>query len=294
MNVQSSYPFAKSPELIEKFIWALIGFGLLALFIPTASNLFKTVWAGEEQAHGPIIFVVAIWLMYRKLPQMKSIAVIPALLSGMTIFIAGLACYFLGRSQAIIQFEVAALIPLLISLILLFRGPAALKVIWFPIFFLIFMIPLPGIFVQAITVPLKIGVSYVAEFLLFNLGYPIARMGVILQVGPYQLLVADACAGLHTMFTLEALGLLYMNLMGHVSITRNTVLAILIIPISFTANVIRVIALILITYHFGDEAGQGFLHGFAGMVLFVSALILIFVVDGVLGRWFPSKPTTKT
>jgi exosortase/archaeosortase family protein len=59
-------------------------------------------------------------------------------------------------------------------------------------------------------------------------------------------------------------------------------LAILIVPISFTANVIRVMTLSLITYHFGDEAGQGFLHGFAGMVLFLSALMLIIGFDTVL------------
>jgi len=54
------------------------------------------------------------------------------------------------------------------------------------------------------------------------------------------------------------------------------------VPISFTANVIRVIVLTLITYYFGDAAGQGFLHGFAGMVLFVSALVLIIGIDSLL------------
>ena len=67
------------------------------------------------------------------------------------------------------------------------------------------------------------------------------------------------------------MGLFYMNLVRHTSVFRNMTLAILIIPISFTANVIRVIVLTLITFYFGDAAGQGFMHGFAGMVLFVSA-----------------------
>ena len=66
------------------------------------------------------------------------------------------------------------------------------------------------------------------------------------------------------------------------SALRSIGLAIFIIPISFTANVIRVTALSLITYYFGEEAGQGFLHGFAGMVLFMSALILIFGMDMAL------------
>jgi exosortase B len=162
---------------------------------------------------------------------------------------------------------------------LLTRGLTALKALWFPLFFIIFMLPLP---LDSITMPMKMAVSYVTENILFSFGYPIARSGVILQIGQYQLLVADACAGMHTLISLEALGLLYLNLVKHDSWIRNVTLAILIIPISFTANVIRVIALTLITYYFGDEVGQGFVHGFAGMLLFVIALLFIFSVDTAL------------
>jgi exosortase/archaeosortase family protein len=96
--------------------------------------------------------------------------------------------------------------------------------------------------------------------------------------------VADACAGLQTLLTLEALGLFYLNLMRHSSTFRNVGLALFIIPISFAANVIRVVVLTLITYYYGDAAGQGFLHGFAGMVLFVTALALILSIDSAL-QW---------
>jgi exosortase/archaeosortase family protein len=127
---------------------------------------------------------------------------------------------------------------------------------------------------------------------------------VILTIGQYQLLVADACSGLNSLFTLEALGLLYLNVMRHESAFRNAMLAILIVPISFTSNVVRVIVLSLITYHLGDAAGQGFLHGFSGMVLFLTALMLIIGVDSVLrmaaarlrawrGKPLAAPPTVK-
>ncbi len=149
------------------------------------------------------------------------------------------------------------------------------------------MVPLPGLVVQALTTPLKIVVSHVGEWLMYTMGYPVARSGVILYVGQYQLLVADACAGLNSMFTLEALGLLYMNLMNYTSVRRNLLLAILIIPIAFIANVIRVMVLVLVTFHFGDAAGQGFVHGFAGMLLFMIALTMMLVVDKIIGRFLP-------
>ena len=190
--------------------------------------------------------------------------------------------YALGRSQGILIFEVGSLVWMIAGLLLLLRGPAAVRLMWFALFFMLFMIPLPGVVVDTLTAPMKMAVSYVAEQVLYAAGYPIARTGVMLQIGQYQLLVADACAGLHTLFTLEALGLLYLNVVRHASVLRNISLAILIVPISFTANVIRVMVLTLITYHLGDEAGQGFLHGFSGMVLFVSALLLIIGADSLL------------
>ncbi|WP_204282624.1 archaeosortase/exosortase family protein, partial [Klebsiella variicola] len=73
------------------------------------------------------------------------------------------------------------------------------------------------------------------------------RSGVVLTVGPYQLLVADACAGLNSMFTLEALGLLYMNIMNYQSAARNLLMALAIVPISFVANIVRVCILVLVT-----------------------------------------------
>jgi exosortase B len=200
------------------------------------------------------------------------------------VVVVGLLQYALGRSQDILSFEVFSVVVVLAGTLLLVYGKEALKAQWFAIFFMLFMVPLPAAVVDAVTMPLKMAVSYGAEQLLFLAGYPIGRSGIILQIGQYKLLVADACAGLHTLLTLEALGLLYLNLVRRDSIFRNTTLALLIVPISFTANVIRVVVLSLITYHFGDAAGQGFLHGFAGMVLFLSALLLIIAADTTLQK----------
>lgn len=262
--------------------WIVIA-GLAAMFGPSFNDLFNGIWATDENAHGPIVLAVALWLLYNKWNEIAdSIEYAPTPALGWPVLVFALLLYALGRSQDILIFEIGSLIPLLAGLLLVFFGKPTLLRLWFPLFFMLFMIPLPGVLVDTITQPMKMGVSWAAEHLLYALGYPIARTGVILVIGQYQLLVADACAGLHSLFTLEALGLLYLNLVKHDSLSRNITLAILIVPISFCANVIRVIVLTLITYHFGDEAGQGFLHGFAGMVLFISALILIIGVDSML------------
>jgi exosortase B len=265
--------------------WWPVLLGLALLFVPTFHDLFTGAWIGEEQGHGPIIFALALWLIYRKWPEML-VATTPPRASwiGWPVLAIGLLAHMLGRSQKILMLEVLSIMLVMAATLLVKRGGRALGVLWFPFFFMIFMVPLPAEFVAAVTMPMKMAVSWATEHVLFAVGYPISRSGVILQIGQYQLLVADACAGLQTLLTLEALGLFYLNLMRHPSAFRNIGLALFIIPISFSANVIRVLVLTLITYYYGDAAGQGFLHGFAGMVLFVTALVLILSIDSAL-QW---------
>lgn len=263
--------------------WWPILLGILTLYIPTYYALSTGMWNGEDQRHGPIVLMVVLFLIWQNRACLYPSRISPTWPKlGISILILGLICYVIGRSQDILILDIGSQIPVFVGILLLTRGMPALKAMWFPLFFILFMIPLPGVFIDAVTLPMKMAVSYVAENILFWLGYPIARTGVILQIGQYQLMVANACAGMHTLISLEALGLLYLNLVKHDSLFRNIALAIFIVPISFTANVIRVMVLTLVTYYYGDAAGQGFVHGFAGMVLFIVALTLIMSVDSAL------------
>ncbi len=275
--------------------WGVILLAVIALYVPTYYSLFNGIWNTDDQRHGPIVLMVVIFLFWQNRDLLLSKNATKSStrpIFGSIVLGFGLICYVIGRSQDIQLLDIGSQLLVLSGIFLLMRGTSLVRAMWFPLFFILFMIPLPGVLVSAITMPMKMAVSYVAEHILFWLGYPIARTGVILQIGQYQLLVADACAGMHTLISLEALGLLYLNLVKHDSLFRNITLAILIIPISFTANVIRVMVLTLVTYYFGDAAGQGFVHGFAGMVLFVVALILIMSVDSLLQyfakRWAKS------
>lgn len=273
----------------ELAVLGLLLLGWLVMFVPTYMRLAETVWASDEQGHGPIILAVSAWLLFRRAQDLRDLHARPATATGAACLLFGLFAYAVGRAQGIGLLEVGAQIPVLAGLVLLFKGGAGLRLALFPLFFLIFMSPWPSDVVAYVTGPLKSAVSAVSASALHAVGYPVGRSGVILTVGPYQLLVADACAGLNSMFTLEALGLLYLNLMKHTSVARNVALAIAIIPISFSANVVRVCVLVLVTYHFGDEAGQGFLHGFSGMVLFAAALALMLAFDHLVGEFIDRR-----
>ncbi len=201
--------------------------GLLALYVPTVADLIRNIWSTEEQSQGPIVLAICIWLTWRAWGGIdESSAGSPRPVLGWLLLAIGLLLYVFGRSQRILSSQTLSVIFMLPGLVLLLRGSKQLRAAAFPLFFMIFLIPLPATMVDAVTQPLKLAVSSVATSVLFTAGYPIARTGVILQIGQYQLLVADACAGLHTLFSREALGLRYLNVGRHTSLMRNVALAI--------------------------------------------------------------------
>jgi exosortase B len=276
-------------------IWWPVVLGLLILYVPTYWMLAHGLWNSDEYVHGPIVLVVTLYLIWQQRAVfLRNITAQPPTnwetTTGWVLLVFGLLTYAVGRSQDILLMEVGSQIPVILGVLLITLGTSAARALWFALFFLLFMVPLPGFVVDTVTGPLKQYVSVIAEQVLYVAGYPIARSGVTLTVGQYQLLVADACSGLHSMFSLSAMGLLYLYLMQRTSIVRNFIIMAAILPIAFVANVVRVIVLILVTYYLGDVAGQGFQNGFGGILLFVIGLLFLFFFDWLLGFLVPDKP----
>lgn len=264
----------------------------LILFLPTYQYSFQYNWSREDQSHGLIVLFIVIYLLWNKLPSLALQPIITGFekLLGWSILLLGLLVFVIGRSQNILLLDLGSQLPVLLGAVILLAGCSGVKKLWFPIFFMLFMLPIPQAFLTQVTLPMKIAVSTVAEWVIYHTSsIPIAREGVMLFVDQYRLFVADACAGVHTLISLEALGLLYLDLVKSSSVLRNVILAALVVPISFVANVVRVIILILITYFYGNAVAQGFIHEYAGMVLFLVALSLILFTDKLLLSAFGNR-----
>ena len=237
--------------------WLVALAGWAVMYVPVYWWAANGIWQSEEHGHGPLILGVLVWLFWTQRRPLLEAATQPSPALGWPLFLSGLLVFVLGRMFSISIFELGSQPLVAAGALLLMKGTSALRVAWFPILYMVFMIPLPGIFVDAITGPLKQWVSVIVEGVLYAVGYPISRTGVTMTIGQYQLLVADACSGLNSMFSLSALGTLFMYIMARKSKLHNAIMLAAILPFAFAANIVRVIILVLVTYHLGDEARTG-------------------------------------
>jgi exosortase len=142
---------------------------------------------------------------------------------------------------------------------------------------------MPDWLIDAATVPLKVMISDVVTRVLYGAGYPIAQNGVMIMIGSYQLLVKDACSGMNSIFALSAIGVFYAYAFRWNEKIRSLLLLLAIVPITILANFIRVLTLVLIAYYGGVDLLEGVVHDLTGIGLFIVAVVLLFLFDGLLG-----------
>jgi exosortase len=259
-------------------IW-LLSVGVAALVVPTAVSLATQEWSLESGAHGPIVLALGGWLVWRQLPALRNDFHPGSLTTTFATLSAALLMYVFGRTCDFLTLEAGGLYGVGLALLHSRFGLAGLRRIWFPVLYIAFAIPAPRALLDTITAPLKHLVTYLATSGLSLAGLPVARQGVTIVVGQYELFVADACSGLNSLVGLTAISLLYVYLMRGPSLVYSLLLTALTVPVAVAANVIRVALLVVVTYVFGEEVGQSFVHFAAGIVLFTSALLLMFAID---------------
>jgi exosortase B len=277
-------PTANSSAGAQRIAVAALGLGLALMYVPTIWGALHSLWSMEDEAHGPVVVAVSAWWFWYRRRELRDALGAGAGSGAWMLLLLGAAMYVVGQAQDVWMLQIGSSIPVISGGIAALFGWRAVRTVRFAILFLLFAIPLPGSIVDELTAPLKRGVSMTAEELLYLADYPVARDGVVLSLGQYKLLIADACSGLYSMTSLLALAVVYVNVVRRAGRLRNAVILLASLPFAFAANVMRVILLGLITYYWGDAAGQGFLHGTAGVVMFTTALLLLMASDAALAR----------
>ena len=278
-------PQVRVPERAIRWADAVLLLGIAAMLLPTMIDVARLTWTTEQGGHAPIIVATGAWLLWREIKSTDARPRRGNLLIGSLAFGACLALYVVARITGILEIEGFAMYGSVISAFYILVGGALLRALWFPLLYLAVALPPPDTVVTAITQPVKLWISETAVQLLQSFGYPIASSGVTIQIDNYQLLVAAACAGLNSIISLSAICLFYVYIRHRSDVISFLTVAALVIPVAVFSNFVRVVTLILVTYYFGEAAGQGFIHDFAGLTVFLVALLAIFGVDALFSSF---------
>ena len=279
-RVRGPFPKAAWPRL------ALLA-GVLALYVPTFASLAGGAWHDDEYAHGPLILAVAAALAWRERARLRELVARGDAGWGAGLAVFGILLWLLGRTQGLMPIEAGSLPLVAAGAAVLAWGGQGLRVLAFPLAFLAFYVPLPGFLLDFATGPLKEMVSSAVAWLLAGFGYVVERSGVVLAVDGRELLVAAACSGLNSIVSLFALALLYAHLRG-ASRARTLLLLAATLPIAVATNILRVLALVLVTVHVGPDAAGGWVHQALGLSVFVVALLMLLGLDRLVGN--PRSP----
>jgi exosortase len=279
------------PALPLKAWWPL-AIGLLALLVPTWVRLGGGIWQDSEYSHGPVVLALAAYLAWIRRDAFLAARTPPSAWPGYVLVLVGALCAgpAVWIKSSIVEAFAHALI--IMGALWLVGGARLLRRMSLPLVVFMLAAPLPGHVLAAMTGSLKSWVSMVAEWVLYEVGYPIARQGVTLSIGQYRLLVADACSGMNSLMSLVATGIFYIDVSGPRANWQTALLGAAILPLAVLANIVRVIVLMLVTFHLGDAAGQGFLHELSGFVMFLLAVAALFAIDRLLRRFRGARPST--
>ena len=274
---------AKSASYVGLLWPALLAASFLGAYSPTLLSLVDGPWQTEQEGHGPLIIAASLWLAWQSRNALSEVEIKAAPIAGWTALILGLALMFLARTQGVLTVETFSILPVIAGCVLLAYGWPTLRILLFPLCFLFFAVPMPDWLIDAATVPLKVFISNRVTDVLYAAGYPVAQNGVMIMISAYQLLVKDACSGMNSVFALSAIGVFYAHAFRPHEKIRGLFLLAAIVPITIAANFIRVLALVLMAYYAGPDLLEGVVHDMTGIGLFIVAVVLLLLFDGLLG-----------
>jgi len=242
-------------------------------------------WSHDENySHGFLVPLISGYFLWEKWPQLKTVRLQPS--NAGLLVVAGslllLLLGFVGREYFTMR---ASLVMLLAGIILFWCGREVLKLTALPVGFLLFMVPLPYIVYDAIAFPLKLLVAEYSVLALKVMGITVLREGNIIMFPQTVLEVADACSGLRSLMSLLTLAVA-VAFVFHKSLAKRLILIVSALPIAIVTNMFRVIATGVLAQYYGAAAAEGFFHEFAGLAVFILAMVLLLLESALLRRWY--------
>lgn len=290
-------PVTLADELDLRSRDTLVGVGAIALlfgitYLPVFVTLYgKYVEVDSYYSHGFVIPLLSAFVIWWKRDGLKTMNVVPSR-AGLWVLGGGLGLYLLATSWLVNIVSAMSMLVVLVGLSLYLLGPTVTRGLWFPLAYLLYMIPLPKISIIYITFWLKLLVASLAAGVVDAVGIPVLLDGAYLALPNGVVEIENACSGLRSLIALTALGAMYAYL-APLATARKWILLVVSVPIALAANLLRVVTMVLVSYRYGPR-GRAFewTDFTTGLLVFGLALLGLYLISKILKAWNGRLPAS--
>lgn len=275
---------AEIPRFSAGFALAVAAFALtLAIvFGTTVAGLWREWTSSPDASYGLVLLVVALSVAWQRRSSFtRGVAETELAMSGLPLLTAGLLLYLVGQLGADVFLTRISLIAILAGTVWFAGGASAARAGAAPLVFLLIAIPLPALILNAVTLPLQLTASHIAEHTISAAGVAVFRDGNVLEIPSGSLEVAEACSGLRSAVSLAAIAVLLA--WTQPTWPKRAAIVMASVPIAIVMNGLRITATALASEAWGPGAAASGWHTFTGWATFVASVVTLLLVQRVLG-----------
>ena len=261
------------------------------LYAPIASGLVIECWRNPDYAYGLVVPLFSLFVLWQDRAKLSKLPLRPSW-SGFVMLLIAILALVIGTISSEFFLPRISFLFLICGIVVFFAGWKHLFAISFPLGFLFLMAPSSSIF-NHITLPLQLIASNAGAFLLKLGGVSVAREGNILLLPGARLQVAEACSGIHSLFSLLTLAIIYGYAVEKKIVIR-FLLAFAAVPIAIAANGLRIALAAIALQYLGLQKTGGLFHIFSGWAVFMVSLAMLFLFHRILGISFGRIPGYET
>jgi exosortase D (VPLPA-CTERM-specific) len=265
----------------------LIVSGLAVAYRSVVPQLVESWSYDENYSHGYLIVPIAAYLAWERRHRFMSV---PSRATnwGLLVIAGSLLVLATGVLGIDLFLTRVSLIGAVAGIVLFFFGWQRLRVMAFPLAFLILMVPLPAIVFNQISFPLQLVASQFGEMLVRAAGIDVTRDGNVIVLENITLQVAEACSGIRSLVSLLTLGLVFANV-ADARMWMRMAIAASTVPTAIVANGFRIAGTAVASHHYGAKAAEGFFHDFSGWLLFGVAVAGVLLLHRTLLLFAPDR-----
>jgi exosortase len=260
---------------------------LLALWAVTFYPVYPGMVAAwlnhSNNSHGMLVPFITLFFIWQNREKLRS-AEVSTNFCGALLLAGSLLIYLLAYIGGIAAVMRSMIVFSLAGLVLYVLGKRIFRMLLFPLFFLLFMVPVPDAILNAVAFPLQLFATKVSAGVIQFCSIPVYREGNMLYFVQTQLEVAEACSGIRSLTALVMLSVIFMAQMRRGWMLKAVILFSA-VPVALAANILRVSGTGILAHFFGDQVAKGFLHEFSGLAVFAFGLIILFIEFSLLNRF---------